>query len=91
MFSGELLPNAPPKTCYSTTLLQNQPHPQELELLQLVEYGLLENLKERYFNNCWQGRKQDKRSSAYRLGQSAIAFAVWSFPLEALIFLLQDP
>jgi len=35
-------------------------------------------------------QNQDKKSSAYRLGQSVIAFAAWSFILEALIFLLQD-
>jgi len=34
-------------------------------------------------------QNQDKRSSAYRLGQSAIASEVWNFLLEVLIFLPQ--
>ena len=44
---------APPRTCYSTTPLQNQPHLQELELLLLVEYGLLENLMQGFFSNYY--------------------------------------
>jgi len=34
-------------------------------------------------------QNQDKRSRAYKLGQSAVASDVWNFLLEALIFLPQ--